>query len=283
MSAKKNAKKPITSFKHLWQRLKEQKVLKVGSVGPRILMEEIEGVKATLKKLQTTLMAAAVDIGLKKGPLRDLAPKQRVQLYLYGDIPPLSTKRQVALIETLAELIGIPFQPKSVKRALTIQLPFALHGWDISMLSLLIVSLVMGFFAVYYQGIISVPTHTATHSTNGTSEPNDPDITRTPTPTNTPTPTPTPTNTPTPTSTPTNTPIITGVVIYDGLYLRDGPDKSYNKILPYGLPYGTKITILGRTKDGKWFHVKALGTEGWVWAVSVTLDDPDREKIPVEK
>ena len=277
MSAKNNAERLIASFKRRLQRLKGQKALEVRTVGPRILTE-IEEMKVAIKKLQTTLAASAMDIGLNKGDLRDLNPKQRVQMYLYGDIPPLSVERQSALMDALAELIGIPSQAKADRRTSTIQFPFGLNGWDITLLSLLIVSLVMGFFAVYCRGVICLPPPTATPSptmiTPGES------ITSTVTVTSPLTLT--PTNTPTLPRPLTDTPIIiTGFVNYDGLYLRDGPDTSYNIIR--SLPYRTEVTILGRTKDRDWFHVKALETEGWVWAVSVTLDDPDKfAKIPVE-
>jgi hypothetical protein len=280
MPAKNNAERLIAYFKQGLQRLKGQKALKVQAVGPRILTE-IEEMKVAIKKLKTALVASAMDIGLNKEFLRDLNPKQRVQMYLYADIPPLSAERRSAIIEALADLIGISRQARSDGRTAIIQFPFGLNGWDVTFFSLLIIVLVMGFLTVFLQvpdngEIASLDTvSTTTPTVEATQE-------SSPTPTKlTETPTPIPTTTLTPTITPTEplpspTPEITAFITWpQGKDVREHPNTGANK--KGWLRQGSKITVLGQSEDEKWFLMKTSEIQGWIWVGdSVTLDNPDR-------
>ena len=105
----------------------------------------------------------------------------------------------------------------------------------------------------------SVPTQTPTETPS-----------LTPTPTSTPTVTPTATPTLTPTSTQTDTPTITptyailrGRVIPERANCRYGPGAPY--LYKYGLVGGSNLEIIGRTDQGTWILIQAIGGNNPCW------------------
>ena len=93
----------------------------------------------------------------------------------------------------------------------------------------------------------------------------------TPSPTNTPAP-PTATLTPTDTLSPSPTPEITGKV-KTGARVRSEPSTAASTI--DGLTKGTKVVILGVSKDGAWLQVLTpKGQTGWIYAQLLKLTIP---------
>jgi tetratricopeptide (TPR) repeat protein len=124
------------------------------------------------------------------------------------------------------------------------------------------------------------PTTTSTSASASTSTPR---LAESPTPSKPPTlsipaititpmstPSPTGTSAATPTATPTSTPILSAVVTAEALNLRAGPGTDYEVIRI--LKRGETLTVLGKTSNGDWLHVRtSRQEEGWVNASYVDL------------
>jgi len=91
----------------------------------------------------------------------------------------------------------------------------------------------------------------------------------TPTETTTPTDTATPTETFTPTITPTYA-ILRGKVIPERANCRYGPGAAY--IYKYGLVGGSNLEIIGRTDQGTWILIQAIGGSNPCWVKADLMD-----------
>ncbi len=114
MSHKKdNIKRLITKYERRLQKLREQRAIEGRSVDPKIPIE-IEDIEAEIEELQTELKAlesSGADEATQRVPsqlIEDTNPKQRIQIYLQGEISSLSAERRSSIIDALAGLLRIP-------------------------------------------------------------------------------------------------------------------------------------------------------------------------------
>jgi hypothetical protein len=141
---------------------------------------------------------------------------------------------------------------------------------------------------------VDTPTQTAsavptTETPTSTETPIPPTSTPSHTPSSTPTDTPTPTKTSTPTETfpPTITPtyaILRGKVIPERANCRYGPGAAY--LYKYGLVGGSNLEIIGRTDQGAWILIQAIGGNNPCWVktdlMDIRGDVMALEQVPVD-